>query len=240
MGSYAYLCATEQPRLCPVFLPTPGHPRPAIAHGKYAVPVLWALLFEAQDLTDAEVIDEEGEAVRCWAPFSTTDRALDILQASASKLAGVLGPKLEGYVALLTEELRARAAMYVTLDVLDLVAMNDTDAVRPAFEALYRELGAITSAPPAPTRGLRGLFTRPPKVLQCLTALSGYRPKTALLDARCLITNTGLTVAGLENHWAMLGSQYGGPVAWDPGDAVYGTAREVIAAREKLKQIVDR
>lgn len=232
MGSHAYLCAIEQPWVCSISVPDPQHPPSAIAHAKYAVPVLWALLFEAQDLTEAELIDEEGEALRCWAPVSTTDRALEVLQANAAKLTGVLGPELGGYVELLREELRTRGATYVTLDVFDLVAMTDPDEVRPAFEALYRELDAITTPPPVPTRGLRGLFTRPPRVLNCLATMSGYRPKTGLLDARCLVTNTGLTEAGLENHWAMLGSQYAGPVAWDPGDAIYGTAREVIAARQ--------
>lgn len=232
MGSHAYLCATEQPRVCPVSVPEPEGPCSAIAHAKYAVPVLWVLLFEAQDLTEADLIDEAGDAVRCWAPVSKTDRALNVLRANAAKLTGVLGPELGGYVELLTEELRVRAAKYVTLDAFDLVAMADPDEVRPAFEALYRELDTITTPPPAPIRGLRGLFTRPPKVVQCLATLSGYRPKNGLLDARCLVTNTGLTEAGLENHWAMLGSQYEGPVSWDPGAAIYGTAREVIAARE--------
>lgn len=232
MGSHAYLCATEQPQVCPVSVPDPQFPRCAIAHAKYTVPVLWALLFEAQDLTQTDLVDEEGEILSCWAPVSTTDRALDVLRSNAAKLSGVLGPELDGYVELLTEELRARATKYVTLDVLDLVAMTDPDEVRPAFEALYRELDTIKAPPPAPPRGLRGLFTRPPRVLNCLTTLSGYRPKSGLLDARCLVTNTGLTEAGLQNHWAMLGSQFQGPVAWDPGDAVYGTAREVIAARE--------
>lgn len=232
MGSHAYLCAIEQPRVCSISVPDPQHPRSAIAHAKYAVPVLWALLFEAQDLTEADLIDEEGEVLRCWAPVSRTGRALDVLRANAAKLTGVLGPELEGYVELLTEELRVRGAKYVTLDAFDLVEMTAPDEVRPAFEALYRELDAITTPPPAPTRGLRGFFTRPPKVVQYLATLSGYRPKTGLLDARCLVTNTGLTEAGLENHWAMLGSQYEGPVAWDPGDAVYGTAREVITARQ--------
>lgn len=90
----------------PELLPERGHTIRRIVHAKYAVPIMWALLVEARDLLEANVLDEEGDTFYCWAPVSPKDRALQVLHENAAKLSGMLGDQLDGYVDLLTEELR--------------------------------------------------------------------------------------------------------------------------------------
>lgn len=240
MGHYSYLCVLDEPVICPTEALAGFHDDASsiIAFGKYSVPALWPLLFGPDDLNEGRVqaiqgVDDPELGPKRWAPLCPIDEALSSLHHNASKVRELFdAPIFDGYVTLLCEELQSRKASYVTIDLGDLEDMGEEKWLLPLFKRLYDALAA-TSKPLRRPQGLwQRLTTHKPAALTLLCELSGLRPSKGLGDARCLIGNENLTKAHLENHWAMLGSNYGGPTAWDPcSRAPHGTAEEVIAAR---------
>lgn len=224
MGSYAYLCLSDDPVVCPVSFEDAVS---VAGSAKYAVPVLWALMFSADDVRDAEREDPEGENIECWAPVARVEDALARLNDSVRRLGVALGGDLQGYARLLADEVRSHERVYVGLDAHDLAMENEM--LRCSLESTWEGIAAIDAPLGAPKRGLRGLFSRAPKVVDGLCELSGLRPKAGLLDARCFGDPEQLTEGGVENHWALLGSGYDRTAAWEPEGITRGTARQVIA-----------
>ena len=210
MSNNAYLCGTNAPLIYPSMRDGFDPELQIVAAGKYAVPVFWILLFSEQDFADDVVTDmsttlEDTFDVRTLiAPRADCLRRFEKNCAAVSK--HFPSEHFSDHASTFRSEIEAFDYTYMTIEMLEIGSEEDMLGL---IDDVYSEIEQETDL-----SAFARFWGRKPALLSSLCALSGYKPKHGLPPI-AINAHEGHRGRPLENHWAMMGSRYYKPIAWD-------------------------